>query len=179
MFFRRIQQLAGATPLGGIGAVGDVVGHADEIAHEGALAHDGGVGDDVGGTGGVVGQGAQVAEAAGVFQLGIFFQPLGNGDHVRRMRLVAQGGDGAENKAVFLAVEIVGVHLVGDLIPALVVQHESAQYGLLGFNGLGWNLEAFGGAIGDSDRIGVVLHRSSVGLRHGYFKYRRPDRRSI
>ena len=62
---------------------------------------------DVGRGGHGVGQGGDEGDAPGLFQLAVFFQPLGDGDHVHGFIGLAQRHDGFKDEAVRQAVKIV------------------------------------------------------------------------
>jgi hypothetical protein len=47
------------------------------------------------------------------------------------------------------AVKIFFVDNVGNLIPSIVIQHQSAQYGLFGFNGMRCDVQRLASSIWD------------------------------
>jgi hypothetical protein len=42
---------------------------------------------------------------------------------------------------MIMAVEITLTDTVSDLVPGIIIKHESAKHGLLGFNGVRWDLK--------------------------------------
>ncbi len=75
-------------------------------------------------------------------------QPLRNRDHVERPGAVGKRTDGLEDEAVVVAVEILLRNHVGDAVPGGIVQHQPAEDGLLGFDGVRRHLECRGGEVG-------------------------------
>ena len=161
--FREVENIRGVTPFRTVRAAGDTCGGVNQITQNGALAHNVGVGADVRGARGIVGDGSQISEPACVLQLVIFFQPLGDGHHIRRAARFDQRGNGAVDEAVFLAVEVVRGDFIGDPVEGLPVQQQSAEDGLLRLNRLWRNFERISGRLA-APRFGAILHRTSAGL---------------
>ena len=57
-------------------------------------------------------------------------------------------GDGFENQPVIVAVEILGDDAIGDLIPGGGIQHQAAEHGLLGLDGMRRQAQAVAGTQG-------------------------------
>jgi len=95
------------------------------------LADDIGIGLDVCGTRRALHQSTQCGETAHVFQQLVLPQPLRERYRIERTVAVGQFGDGAEYQAVIAAVEIILDDMVCHPVPSGVVEHQSAQYGLL------------------------------------------------
>jgi hypothetical protein len=126
-----VEQLAALAPLGLKALIGDLGAHLDQLAQHRVLAHDVRIGADVGGARGVLRQGADVGEAAGILQQGAPLQLLGDGHHVEGLAFPRQIGDGAEDDAVFPAVEVPLADPIRHLVPGAVVQHQPPQHRLL------------------------------------------------
>lgn len=126
-----------------VAGVGDLVSHRDHLAHHRALAHDVGVGADVGGARGVFRQLGQVGEAADRIQLAFLLQRFGQGDEVDRLAHLQQTLHLGKDQAMRAAEEVVGDHALRHVVPALVIQHQTAQHRLLGLQRVRRHLQPF------------------------------------
>ena len=137
----QVQQIAGGAPLGLVTRFDYLVGDRDHLPYHSPLTHDLGVGIDVGGARGVLGDLHQIGEATGLFQLLGALQLLLQGDEIDGVARIGEAGHGLEDQAVGTAVEILVDHPLGHPIPGLVIQHQAAQYGLLGLKRVGGNFQ--------------------------------------
>ena len=111
-------------------------------------------------------------EAAGLFQLAPVVQPLCQGDDIQRVIGLHQGGHGAKDLAVALAVEIVRHQFGRGVIPAFRRQHQAADHGLLGLDGMGRHFQLLHGGIAKpaggnlfGQPVSYVFHQSFSRLR--------------
>jgi hypothetical protein len=111
---------------------GDLAGGADEAAKDGLALHDAAVLGHVDGGGSVVAESGKVSGAAHRLQIVVAFQGLGDGDDVYRLAMLEELEHGAEDAAVGLAVEILGVQEVRHFDDGVAVDQDGAQHGLLG-----------------------------------------------
>ncbi len=125
--FGFVDQLRRGPAVGGKCAAADLVTCVDQRAQGRALAENLRIGAGIGGARRLVGQRGQVFEAAGVLELVTVAEVLRDRDDVAGMSILGKRGDRPENQAVILAIEVVGDDDVGDLVPGLVVQHETAE----------------------------------------------------
>src|SRR5690606_9481652 len=152
-------------PLRRIGAVGDLVADADQLAQGGALVNDLSVGLDVGHRGRVLRQFAEIGATAHLRQMPFLVQLLGQGHHVERRIALGQGEDGTEDQPVVMAIEVAIGNLIEHPCPGAGIQHQAAEHGLLGLDGMRRHLERGGFQIvllGDAD----VVHGHSLLLRY-------------
>jgi hypothetical protein len=129
-----VQELARLAPLGGIGRVRDIGPDLGQLAHDRPLANDLRVAADVGGRRRAGGELVQVRDAAHVPDLAIDLQRLGDREHVRRLVVLDELGDGAPQHAVVRAVEIRLADEVADPVPCGIGEQQPAQHRLLGFH---------------------------------------------
>jgi len=115
-------------------AVDDEVPGANELSQHGAFPHDVRVGSNIGGGGGVARQRSQVGQAAHLIEQALALQVSGQCDGVTGLVALDQTGNGLENQLVIIAVEVLREDAVRDLVPSRGIQHQSAEYGLLGFH---------------------------------------------
>ncbi len=162
--FGMVQQFGTVTPVGIEGALADLVGDPDELAENGPLPHDGGIGLDVCRRGGVLCQRTQIGQPSRRLQLTDLLQTLGKGDGIERGVALRQLLHGAEDEAVIATVEVLFVKQVGHLIPGIAVQHQAAQHGLFGLDGVGRHLERFGRRLHLVHGIGEIRHVTSCQL---------------
>ena len=139
-----VEHFHGALALRRVGHVGDVVADADQLTQGCTLADDLRIGLDVGHRGRVLGQLAEVAETSDLAQVALLVQLLGQGHHVERRVALGQGEDGAEDQPVVMPVEVTIGDRVGDPFPGVVVEHQAAQHGLFGLDGMRRHLECGG-----------------------------------
>ena len=93
-------------------------------------------------------QRTQVGQAADLIEQSLALQMPGQGDGIAGLVAFDQPGDGLENQPVIVAVEILGDHAVGDLVPGGGIQHQSAEHRLLGFDGMRRQAQAVAGTHG-------------------------------
>ena len=139
-----IEDFFGAAPFRVEGAVGDFGADADQLTQGRALAHDLGVGLDVGDRRRVFRQLTEVAQATHLRGLTFLVQLLGKGHDVDRGVLVCQLGDGAEDQAVVMSIEITVRNLIQHAFPGVVVQHQTTEHSLFGLDGMRRHLQGCG-----------------------------------
>ncbi|CRI63137.1 hypothetical protein THIOKS11170027 [Thiocapsa sp. KS1] len=128
----RIEQLGGIAPHGVVAAVGDIGTGGDHLPQHRGLADDLGVGLDVGRARGLVDDASEIRQATRAFQLLGALEGLGEGYNVEGLVRSGELGDGLEDEAVLAPIEVTLGDHVGDAVPGAVVQHETAEQGLLG-----------------------------------------------
>src|SRR5262249_46813760 len=101
-----------------------------------ALAHDPAVGANVRGARSVLDQSREVRQPAGGLELAGPLQVLANRDRVWRLIALDELRDRAEDQPVIGAVEVVDAYDVRDLVPRALIEHEAAEQGLLGLDGM-------------------------------------------
>ena len=136
-----IEQLGTGASVGVVTTVGNRVRYRDEAPENRALLNDARIGNHIGRAMNVGDECAEIIEAAGFLQLVGVVQRFTERDHVDGFA----GGDllhhGIENQAVFAPVEVGSEEHFMHGIPAAVVEHQRAQYGLLSLNRMGRHLE--------------------------------------
>ena len=139
--FSVVQQLIGRAALGTISAIGNVGTGTHQGPQNRTFAYDVCVGGYVGGRRCVFRQLSQIGQPADRLEQFIFLQPLGQSDHIIWFCIVGQRVDGAEYFAVVATVEVALGESFDDLQPCFIVEHQPAEHRLLGFDGVGRNLE--------------------------------------
>ncbi|MCY1368491.1 hypothetical protein D9M69_554740 [compost metagenome] len=86
-------------------------------------------------------------------------QLLGQGHDVDRHVLIGQLGDRTENQAVVMSIEIAVGDLIEHTLPGVVVQHQTTEYSLFGFDGMRRHFQRGG--------LQIVLLRSGD-IVHGH-----------
>ncbi len=131
-----IQYLVAVPPVRIEHGLADVVGHADQLPEDGTLADDIRVRGDIAGPRGVFGERGEIRETAGVLELLMAVQPLRHGNDVAGFAFAIERGDGLEDDAMILAVEVFSVDVPGNLLPDAVIQQDAAEYGHFGLDGM-------------------------------------------
>ena len=93
----------------------------------------------------------------------VVLQPFGQGHHVERLVVVREYLECAVDRAVVPPVEIVGGNALCDVGPGIVIQHQAAEYGLLGLDGMRRNLERLRRDVCRGPRRGCALYDHSIG----------------
>ena len=135
--FGLIEQLPRFTPGRAVGTGSDLGADLGELTHDRALAHDLGVAPNIGGAWRVDGQHADVGQAADGFEFGVALEGFADGDHIRGTIRFDELGNVLIDAAVVVTIKIVLADQVGDFVPRDVLQHQSAEHGLLRLNGMG------------------------------------------
>ena len=130
------------------GGVGDLVGGGDQAAQRRAFLDDLGVGDDVGGAGRAFHEVDEIVRATGHVELGAGRERFAQGHVVEGLVGFGEFRHDAVDDAVRRTVEVVLREHVGDLEPGVVVEHQAAEERLLGFDGVGRDLQT-DGCLGD------------------------------
>ena len=112
----------------------DLVARRDELAQHRALANDLGVAAQVGGTWHALRECVQVDETATVLGLAEALQLLEYGDHVGRLGRVDQRADRCVDQPMLVAVEVAVGQQVAGAVPRAVVEQQTAEHALLGFD---------------------------------------------
>src|SRR5262249_46363512 len=141
--FGLVQHLCRGLSCGAEGGIRDLGPDRGEASHDGALAHDLAVTADVRGARRVRSQGSEVGLPPAVRQPSAPLQALGHGERVGRLAVLDQIADVLEDDAVIGAVEILPRYEIGYPVPGTIVEQQSAEYRLLGFDRLGWNARRF------------------------------------
>ena len=115
-----------------VGGRGDFGRGRGERAQHRLLAHDARVVGDVGGGRDAGGELGDVGRAADRLELAARAQRVGHRDRVDRLIAVRQLGHHAEDLAMRLAVEVVGVKDFERLVDGLVLEQDRAEHRLLG-----------------------------------------------
>ena len=132
--FGVVEQIGHSAALGTERRIRDLGAGPDQVAEHRALADDLRVRDDVRGAGGVLGELGEVGEATGRFELTVPVEPLGDGDGIAWLTVLAQARDRVEHRAVVAAIEVRPGEDVGDPVPGAVVDEHSPQHRLLGLD---------------------------------------------
>ena len=111
--------------------IGDAGAHFDQLPLDGALAHDLGVTPDVVRRWRVLRQRSQIGQPAGLVLVLALLDRLEHRDHVGGPVLLHQLADVAVDAPMVVAVEIAFRENVGDALPGLVVEQQTAQHRLL------------------------------------------------
>ena len=109
----------------------DLVARCNELAQHRTLAHDVGIGADVGGSRRIARERTQVGEPSDLVEHAENLEMARQGHGIARLAALDQGGRGFEDQPMVAAVEILGEHAIGNLVPGGGVQHETAQDRLL------------------------------------------------
>ena len=121
--FRLVQHLFDVPTLRIVSISSNLCASLCELSHDGTAAHDFGVAGDIDGRGSILCQIHQIAEAAGFFQHFFTLQHLFHGNGVGRTVAFGQVGYGAENQAVFIAVEVFFRDGAGNAVPGGGIHH--------------------------------------------------------
>ena len=132
------------------------------MAQRRALANDLRIGLDVGDGRRVFRQFAEVPKAADLRRLTFLVQLLGQGHDVNRRVLIGQFGDRTEDQAVVMSIKITVGDLIKHTLPGVVVQHQTTEYSLFGFDGMRRHLQRGG--------LQIVLLRSGDFV-HGHLVF--------
>ncbi len=111
-----------------------IAADTDQPAQHRSLAHDLRIGQNVGCTRRIVGERAQISQPAGLIEPALVLQVLGQRDEIAGPVGADQFADRAINQLVVFAVEVLRSQPVGELVPGAIVQHQSAEHRLLGFD---------------------------------------------
>ena len=136
-----IDDIRCAAPVGGIGAAADLIAGMNECPKGRVLAQDRCIGFDIGRTGGFIGERRQVFEPAGSLQFIALAQEFGNRHDIAGIAVLGQLVNCGKDQAVVFAVEVVGNDQVRDLLPGLVIEHQTAKQGLLSLYGVRRHLQ--------------------------------------
>ncbi|MNS60687.1 hypothetical protein D3C72_936950 [compost metagenome] len=139
--FCLIKQFAHLAALRRESGRGNVVRHGDQLAQHRALAHDFRVAADIGRARRVLRQGVQVGQPTHLLGLAGNLEHFIHGDHVRRLGGGDQARNALEDEAVIEAVEVRFGEEVGNTVPGGIIQQQTAEYRLLGLDGVRGNLE--------------------------------------
>ena len=115
---------------------GDLAGGADEVPQYALALHDAGVLDSVEGRGREVDEARQVGRATDLVEMTLPFEDLAHGDDVDRLATLVELQHRCVDRAVVLAIEVLGLQQLGYLDDRVLVDEQRAQDGLLGFDGL-------------------------------------------
>src|SRR5450830_1421069 len=132
--FSFVQHLLDVLALRVEGVAGNFVGNGNQLAQHAAVAHDFSVTADIGCGRRVLRQRIEIAQAAHFFSLAAGRHCLVDGDDVGRLAFVDQLDDVLENDAVIVTIKILGADEVSDTVPRSVIQQQTTQYGLFGFD---------------------------------------------
>ena len=121
--FRLVQHLFDVPALRIVSISSNLCASLRELSHDGTAAHDFGIARDIDGRGGILCQIHQIAEATGFFQHFFTLQHLFHGNGVGRTVAFGQVGYGAENQAVFVAVEVFFRDGAGNAVPGGGIHH--------------------------------------------------------
>ena len=110
---------------------------------------DPGVSPGIGRTRSFIGERRQVFEPAGSLEIPSLVEEFGNRNDVAGTTRLDEVGDSGEYQSVVLAVQVFGRDNVGDLVPGVGIEHQAADQGLFGLDGIGRHLDALlGGSRG-------------------------------
>ncbi len=98
------------------------------------VADDACVGADVGGAGRVFDETREIRQAAGRLELPEALQVLADGDGVGRLVALDERRNRREDQPMVGAVEIVRGDDVRNLVPRSLIEHQTAEQRLLGFD---------------------------------------------
>ncbi|MCY1258040.1 hypothetical protein D9M70_62410 [compost metagenome] len=157
--FSLVENLGGSATFRVERAVGDFGTDTDQLAQRRPFANDLRIGLDVGDGRGVFRQFTEVTEATDLRSLTFLVQLLGQGHDVDRHVLIGQLGDRTENQAVVMSIEIAVGDLIEHTLPGVVVQHQTTEYSLFGFDGMRRHFQRGG--------LQIVLLRSGD-IVHGH-----------
>ena len=115
---------------------GDLVTRRDQPAQHRALAHDLGIAANIGRRRRVLRQRAEVGKPARIVGLVRIAQRLEHRHRVGRLAGVDESADRREDQSVVVAIEVIGADQIGNAVPSGVVEKQSAEHGLLGFDGM-------------------------------------------
>ena len=91
----------------------------------------------------------------------------GQGYGVAGLAALDQHGRCFKDQAVIVAIEILGDDAIRDLIPSRAIQHQAAEYGLLGLNGMRRQLKAVAGTQGYTLSLHDALPISEASVKAG------------
>ncbi|SYL11021.1 Uncharacterised protein [Klebsiella pneumoniae] len=134
--FRQIEQILTGTPLRIVTGIGDLIGDRNHIADHRTFTDDISISINVRRTWRIFRKFCQIGKTTDIFQLAAGFQRFRQGDQVNRSSLLEQALHLTENRPVRAAEKVLAGHTFRDIIPTLVVQHQSAENGLFGFQGM-------------------------------------------
>ena len=130
----RVQYLVDRPALGIEGFGGDLVRHGNQPAQHGPVAHHLGIVADVAGRDHRIGEHHQILLAPGIFQTPGQLQRILDRQRIGRLAGPQQDGDVLPYQTVIMAVEVIIVDDVGNVFPGTVVEQQTAQHRLFGFD---------------------------------------------
>ena len=134
------------------------VSRRHQLPQHRTLAHDLRVALDVGCRRRVGRQFTEIGEAAGLLPLASCVKGFSDSHHIGWFGLFQQIADLPENAPVLVAIEIPVGHQIANAIPGLVIEQQTTEDRLLGFNGVRRNTQGIQGGVGNLGFGWALIH---------------------